>query len=682
MKTKQSIASFALAFGTAAAAMAQSGNGFTYQGYLTYTNTPVSGVYDFRFGVYDAGANQIGTFFTNAATPVPGGYFSATIDPSFIDPTNWLFQGEPLWLDIAVRPAHTSSDFVSLTPRQQITSTPYAFYAPSAGMASSVAPGSITSTALGAGVVNTTNLAIGAVTLAQLGQDVTGAFWQVGGNANLTNNFLGTTDNHPLILIANGQAVLEVDPGANVTVDGCDGNSIPATVTVNNNYNAVSGGAGNSIQGGLGDVIVGGRTNLIQTNTMYCAIGGGLDNTIQAGSVSAWNKGCAIGGGYSNLLKSTSTYSTIAGGSLNQIQGSDSCAIVSGYSNVVRAAGFYSTIVGGRVNQVQGTNWCAFIGGGDSDVIGPNGYDCVIAGGLDNAIQNNSYYDLIGGGYGNSIEPYTTEDTIVGGYSNRVQYGASQAFLGGGVQNLIGTNSNQAVIGGGGSNRIGAYSWNDSIGGGYNNYLGDNTYGSVIGGGDLNTVQVNGAQDVVGGGIWNTIQASTSYATIGGGATNAVWANYATIPGGQRAVATNYAQLAYSSGAFTSAGDSQYSLYVLRNQTTSANPAFLFLDGVSQEISLPTNRACAFTLRVIAVGSASHACFGYHLRGAATGNGNGEDDWLIHYPAQPEAYLNQLGIGILPTVFVNGGILHVKVVGLAGQSIRWTATVETTEIGW
>ena len=227
--------------------------------------------------------------------------------------------------------------------------------------------------------------------------------------------------------------------------------------------------------------------------------------------------------------------------------------------------------------------------------------------------------------------------------------------------------------------------WN-SIGGGATNRILFANYASILGG-ENNTILTNANEAAIGGGTSNLIANGAADATISGGLQNIIQTNapYGTIPGGQKALAMSYAQLAYAGGAFASPGDAQSSLYVLRGLTTPANNGnALYLDGVAAEIALPPHRACTFTLRVMGLNSA-HQCYGFHLRGAANGSG-GEDDSVASgpTPGTPEEYLNQLGIppGNQPTVSVSGGKLHVQVNGNGIDTIRWTATVEITEVAW
>jgi len=106
------------------------GTVFTYQGRLLDDNNPTDGPYDFEFKLYDSpvGGNQLASTIDINDLDVIDGYFTVELD--FNDPN--VFNGDARWLDISVRPGDGSS-FTVLSPRQQLTPTPYALYAENAG---------------------------------------------------------------------------------------------------------------------------------------------------------------------------------------------------------------------------------------------------------------------------------------------------------------------------------------------------------------------------------------------------------------------------------------------------------------------------------------------------------------------------------------------------------------------
>ena len=104
---------------------------FTYQGKLTEGSSPANGSYDLQFALFDnlAGGTQIGSTLIRAGTNVAGGIFTVQLDFAIN-----AFPGANRFLEISVRPASVGS-FTILSPRQQISSTPYAIRTLSAATA-------------------------------------------------------------------------------------------------------------------------------------------------------------------------------------------------------------------------------------------------------------------------------------------------------------------------------------------------------------------------------------------------------------------------------------------------------------------------------------------------------------------------------------------------------------------
>src|SRR5881394_51523 len=95
---------------------------FTYQGRLTDGGTPANGNYDLQFALFDAadGSNQIGPTKIVSGVSISGGVFTVTLDFG-----GNSFTGANRYLEISARPSGAAS-FILLTPRQPITTTPYA----------------------------------------------------------------------------------------------------------------------------------------------------------------------------------------------------------------------------------------------------------------------------------------------------------------------------------------------------------------------------------------------------------------------------------------------------------------------------------------------------------------------------------------------------------------------------
>jgi hypothetical protein len=100
---------------------------FTYQGRLTDGGTPANGSYDMQFKLYAAAAGSglpIGSTITNSAVAVTGGVFTVQLDFG-----GSAFPGADRFLEISTRQHSSDPDtpaYTTLSPRQQLTSTPYA----------------------------------------------------------------------------------------------------------------------------------------------------------------------------------------------------------------------------------------------------------------------------------------------------------------------------------------------------------------------------------------------------------------------------------------------------------------------------------------------------------------------------------------------------------------------------
>jgi Chaperone of endosialidase len=95
---------------------------FTYQGRLTDGGNVASGNYDLQFALFDSSTSgaQISTTQTLASVSVSAGVFTVSLDFG----AN-AFNGANRYLEISARPSGSGS-FVTLSPRQPISSTPYA----------------------------------------------------------------------------------------------------------------------------------------------------------------------------------------------------------------------------------------------------------------------------------------------------------------------------------------------------------------------------------------------------------------------------------------------------------------------------------------------------------------------------------------------------------------------------
>ena len=101
------------------------GTAWTYQGRLMDTTEPADGLYDFQFKLFNdpcTGTQQGSTIEINDLDVIDG-YFTAELDFG-----SSVFNGDARWLEIDVRPgdSYDISDYATLSPRQEVTPTPYA----------------------------------------------------------------------------------------------------------------------------------------------------------------------------------------------------------------------------------------------------------------------------------------------------------------------------------------------------------------------------------------------------------------------------------------------------------------------------------------------------------------------------------------------------------------------------
>ena len=228
---------------------------------------------------------------------------------------------------------------------------------------------------------------------------VSSSGWGLSGNSgtNPASDFLGTTDNQPLVIRVNNQQALRIEPGASP--------------------NLLGGYGSNSISSGVVGAVIGGGGKSSSVNTVtddYGVVGGGVGN--QAGNNSGTTTDAqyaTVGGGYGNTA--SGNYSTVGGGSENI------------------ASGNYNTVSGGKSNTSNGLN--STVGGGIFNIA--SGHSATVGGGLDNEARG--WYSTVGGG------------------ANNTASGTGSVVGGGTINTASGTAA--AVSGGSGNTAAGDYSW-------------------------------------------------------------------------------------------------------------------------------------------------------------------------------------------------------------------------------
>ena len=459
------------------------GTAFTYQGQLQNNGAPASGNYNLTFTLFNTntGGTAVAGPVTNNGVVINNGLFTVLIDFG-----SGVFTGATNWLQIGVATNGVSS-FTTLTPRQQLTPTPYAIYAENAnaaGLSGTIPAATFGGTYGNAVILNNAGNSFSGngggltnVNTATLGGLGANQFWHTTGNSNTVAgvNFLGTADNLPLELRVNGARALRVEPG---------GTNAPNVVWGHTANSVAAGVVGAVIGGGGGSSVTSGAALTNRVTDAHGVVGGGLGNVA----------------GDDDGDPANARYATVGGG-VNNTAGSFSATIAGGYQNTIGPAALDGAIGGGYINTVAAPH-------------------STISGGAYNTTGTNSYFATIGGGGYHSIGTNSSSTTISGGYNNSIGNNTLDAAIGGGSYNVIGTNSPYSTIAGG---RI--------------NSIGDNAIASAIGGGFENTVR-GGSYHVIGGGYLNLAGPSgiyatnSSYGSVGGGYGNNAEGNYATAPGG------------------------------------------------------------------------------------------------------------------------------------------------------
>ena len=516
-------------------ALAQ-GTAFTYQGRLMDTGAPANGLYDIRAGLYPASSGGVlsSALYTNSAVAVSNGLFTITLD------FGGLFNGTPYWLQIGVRTNGAGAAFMPLSPRQELTPTPYAIFAEGASTITGVLPsGGLSGNYSGA--VNFNNLndsfsgnggGLTNVNAATLSGVAATGFWMTVGNAGTSpssGNFVGTTDNNPLELHVNGMRGIRLEPTLNDAnhasivnvVDGSPVNFAGAGV-----YGAtISGGGANNYFGSPG-------TNSVTAD--FGTVGGGVGNT-------ASGAGSVIGGGgwegsivYGNTASGTAS---VIGGGINNIASFFTATVAGGYDNTASGNSFGATTVGGGVVNTASSDFATVSGGinniasGVGSFVGGGGSDGSTSPpfGLVNTWPNKASgkATAIGGGLGNTNLGYGA--TIAGGTFNTAN--GTNATVGGGSGNgAIGTAYGYSTVSGGSANTAVSYA---TVGGGIGNTA--NGFASFVGGGGFAGATyagnyAGGAASMIGGGLGNTT--SSEYATVEGGYYNSASGGSSVIGGG------------------------------------------------------------------------------------------------------------------------------------------------------
>jgi len=397
-------------------------NAITFQGKLNDGGVPADGEYDLQFTLHDDPdlESPVGSTIGINNVLVIDGLFTVVLDFGSV------FDGTPLWIQIEVQPSGTEAAFVPLTPRQKLSSAPYASALPGlwtkggldspnliggyryneiftgvkggaiGGGGEAAAPNKITDEygTVAGGAANQAGDALGAASDARYATVGGGSSNQAKGEAATVGGGSGNAASESAATVAGG--ISNNAEAANSAVGGGSGN------TASGADSAVGGGSGNSASAGAATVAGGTSNNAAAANA---AVGGGTGNTA-GGAYSA------VGGGSGNAASQEAA--TVAGGASNTADAAHA-AVGGGTGNA--ASGAAAVVGGGASNQADGA--AAAIGGGSGNIASQ--LASTVAGGTDNAASAENA--AVGGGTGNAASgaaaavPGGADNTAEGDYS-------------------------------------------------------------------------------------------------------------------------------------------------------------------------------------------------------------------------------------------------------------------------
>lgn len=172
--------------------------------------------------------------------------------------------------------------------------------------------------------------------------------------------------------------------------------------------------------------------------------------------------------------------------------------------------------------------------------------------------------------------------------------------------------------------------------------------------------------------------AGTNAVAIGSGASASASTAFAVGDGTDSRIAGGSA---FASGKFATAGDAQTGVYTLRNSTSNATVTELFLNGSSTRLTLPNNSAFVFDVYVVGHRTdATGGNAGYRFSGLMKRDASAATTALVGSVSKTVlAETNVAWDANVSADTTNGSIL-IQVTGEAAKTIRWVATVYTTEV--
>jgi hypothetical protein len=201
--------------------------------------------------------------------------------------------------------------------------------------------------------------------------------WTLTGNSITGTEFLGTTNNQPLVIQVNSTQTFRFNTNLSLQRDAGGNARGQEAVDLQSARTAAT-----QVASGNYSVIGGGRDNT--ASSWYATVGGGYLNT-------ASGDAATVGGGYQNTA---SGYIATVGGGEGSIASNDYATVGGGYLNT--ASSTYATVGGGGSNTASSTY--ATVGGGRENTA--SGQYATVGGGRENTASGD--YSVVPGGRGNN----------------------------------------------------------------------------------------------------------------------------------------------------------------------------------------------------------------------------------------------------------------------------------------
>jgi hypothetical protein len=272
------------------AAFAAAPDTLSYQGRLTQSGTAVTGTVSVTFSLYAAATGGSALWSETQSLAVASGLYSAVLGKTTVFPAGLFTQALFIAVKVGADP--------EMSPRQELTSTPYSQQSKRADIATAVDPANAS---------------------------LTGNYFKNGGNAFGTTAVLGTTDLNTLEILAKGVRVMryEANPELFSSV------LIP---------NVIGGYSGNS-SGSYGATVAGGGSD---GTTCFDAVANAQTKSCANSASGLYS---SVGGGMAN--SATGDYATVSAGGFGVASGFSS-TVAGGAQNA--ATGGWATVNGGRNN--------------------------------------------------------------------------------------------------------------------------------------------------------------------------------------------------------------------------------------------------------------------------------------------------------------------------------------------